>query len=59
MAAGRLDAATALRELQRRVDAARDRLHVVFDAQQEARNELAALRLTEVQEGRGGWLESA
>ena len=53
------DAAAALGELQRRVDAARDRLHVVFDAQQEARDELAALRLARVEERRRRRLEAA
>ena len=48
-----------LRQLQRRVDAARDRLHVVFDAQQEARDELAALRLARVEERRRRRLEAA
>ena len=53
------DAAAALRQLQRRVDAARDRLHVVFDAQQEAGDELAALRLARVEERRRRRLEAA
>ena len=53
------DAAAALGQLQRRVDAARDRLHVVFDAQQEARDELAALRLAGVEERRRRRLEPA
>lgn len=53
------DAAAALGELQGGVDAAGDRLHVVFDAQQEAADELAALRLSGVEEGRGGRLEAA
>ena len=53
------DAAAALGQLQRRVDAARDRLHVVLDAQEEAGHQLAARRLTGVEEGRGGRLEAA
>ena len=53
------DAAAALGELQSRVDAARNRLHIVFDAYQEAADRLAALGLAEVQEGRGGGLEAA
>lgn len=53
------DAAAALGQLQRRVDASRDRLHVVFDAQQEAGDQLAARRLSRVQEGRGRGLEAA
>ena len=53
------DAAAALGQLQRRVDAARDRLHVVLDAQQEAGDQLAARRLAGVEEGRGGRLEAA
>ena len=53
------DAAAALGQLQGRVDAARDRLHVVLDAQQEAGHQLAARRLTGVEEGRGGRLEAA
>src|SRR5690606_19022605 len=52
------DAAAALRKLQRGVDTARDRLHVVFDAQQEARDELAALRLAKVQERRSRRLKA-
>ena len=52
------DAAAALGQLQRRVDAARDRLHVVLDAQQEAGDQLAARRLTGIEEGRGGRLEA-
>ena len=53
------DAAAALRQLQRRVDAAGDRLHVVFDAEQEAGDELAALRLARVEERGRGRLEAA
>ena len=53
------DAAAALGQLQRRVDAARDRLHVVLDAQEEAGHQLAARRLAGVEEGRGGRLEAA
>ena len=52
-------AAAALRQLQGRVDAARDRLHAVFDAHEEAADRLAALRLAEVQERRRGRLERA
>src|SRR5690606_11733125 len=54
-----LYAAAAHGEQQRRVDAARDGLHVVLDAQQEAADELAALRLARVEEGRCGRLEAA
>ena len=46
------DAAAALGQLQRGVDATRDRLHVVFDAQQEAADQFAALRLARVEERR-------
>ena len=53
------DAAATLGELQRGVDGAADRLHVVFDAQQEAGNQLAALALAGVQERRRGRLEAA
>ena len=53
------DAAAALGQLQRGVDAARDRLHVVLDAQQEAGDQLAARRLAGVEEGRGSGLEAA
>jgi hypothetical protein len=53
------DAAAALGQLQGGVDAAGDRLHVVLDAQQEAADELAALRLAGVEEGRGRGLEAA
>ncbi len=53
------DSAAALAQLQRGVDAAGDRLHVVFDAQQEARDELTALGLAGVQERRGRRLETA
>ncbi len=49
--------ATALGQLQRRVDRAADRLHVVLDAQQETAHRFAALGLTGVEEGRGGGLE--
>ena len=52
-------ATAALGELEGRVDAARNRLHVVFDAHQEAADRFATLGLAEVQEGRGGGLESA
>ena len=50
---------TALGQLQRGVDRAADRLHVVFDAQQEAADRLAALLLTRVEERRGRRLEPA
>ena len=53
------DAAAALGQLQRGVDAARDRLHVVLNAQQEAGHQLAARRLASVEERRGGRLEAA
>jgi len=53
------DAAAALGELQRGVDAPRDRLHVVLDAQEEAGDEFTALLLAGVEEGRGGRLEAA
>jgi len=46
-------------KLEGRVDAARNRLHVVFDAHQEAADRFATLGLAEVQEGRGGGLEAA
>ena len=52
-------ATAAFGELEGRVDAARNRLHVVFDAHQEAADRFATLGLAEVQEGRGGGLESA
>ena len=52
------DATAALGQLQRRVDAARDRLHVVLDAQQEAGDQLTARRLAGVEEGRGSGLEA-
>ena len=52
------DAAAALGQLQGGVDAAGDRLHVVLDAQQEAADELAALRLAGVEERRGRGLEA-
>ena len=52
------DAAAALGQLQGGVDTARDRLHVVLDAQQEAGDQLAARRLASVEEGRGGRLEA-
>ena len=48
----------ALGELQRRVHAACDGLHVVFNTEQEAGDELTALRLTRVQEGWGCRLEA-
>ena len=55
---GECHAAAALGELQCRVDGATDGLHVVFHAQQEAGDELAALLLTCVEEGRGCRLET-
>ncbi|SLC87874.1 Uncharacterised protein [Mycobacteroides abscessus subsp. massiliense] len=51
--------ATALGQLQCRVDGAADGLHVVLDAQQEAGHRLAALLLARVEEGRGGRLEAS
>ena len=53
------NSATALGQLQRRVDGAADGLHVVLDAEQEARHGLAALLLARVEERRGGRLEPA
>ncbi len=53
------DSPAALGQLQRGVDRAADRLHVVFDAQQEAAHRLAALLLARVEEGRRGRLEPA
>ncbi len=52
-------AAAALGQLQRGVDGPADRLHVVFDAEQEAGDQFAALALAGVQERRGGRLEAA
>ena len=52
-------AAAPLAQLERGVDAARDRFHVVLDADQEAADRLAPLRLAQVQERRGGGLEAA
>jgi hypothetical protein len=52
-------AAAALGQLQGGVDGAADRLHVVFDAEQEAGNQLAALLLAGIQERGGGRLEAA
>ena len=52
-------AAAALGQLQGGVDAARDRLHVVLDAQQEAGDGLTALRLAEVEERGRRRLEAA
>ena len=51
------DSPAALGQLQRRVDRASDRLHIVLDAQQEAAHRFAALLLAGVQERRGGRLE--
>src|SRR5690606_37236364 len=50
--------AAALGQLQSGVDGAADRLHIVFDAQQEAGDELTALPLAGVEERRGGRLEA-
>ena len=52
-------AAAALGQLQGGVDGPADRLHVVFDAEQEAGDQLAALALAGVQERGGGRLEAA
>src|SRR5699024_3093678 len=52
-------AAATLGQLKRGVDRAGDRLHVVLDAQEEAGDQLTALRLTCIEEGRGGRLEAA
>ncbi|MCY1229136.1 hypothetical protein D9M72_414930 [compost metagenome] len=52
-------AAAALGQLQGGVDGTADRLHVVFDAEQEAGDQLAALLLAGVQERGGGRLEAA
>ena len=56
---GECHAAAALGELQGRVDGTTDGFHVVFHAQQEAGDQLAALLLARVEEGRGGRLEAA
>ena len=53
-AAVALELAAALGKLEGRIDAARNRLHVVFDAHQEAADRLTSLGLAEVQEGRQG-----
>ena len=53
------NSAATLGQLQRGVDRPPDRFHVVLDAQQKARNWLAALHLARVQERRGGRLEPA
>ena len=52
-------AAAALGQLQSRVDTARNRLHIVFDTQQEAAHRLTALRFAKIQEGRRGGLVAA
>ena len=51
-------AAATLGKLKGGVDRTTDRLHVVLDTQEEARHELAALRLARVEEGRGRGLET-
>src|SRR5699024_9390209 len=51
--------AAALGELERGVDRASDRLHVVLQTQEEARDQLAALGLAGVEERRSGGLEAA
>src|SRR5699024_12183253 len=56
---GERHAAAALGQLQSGVDRPADRLHVVFDAQQEAGDELAALLLAGIEEGRRGRLEAS
>ena len=53
------NSATALGQLQCRVDGATDGLHVVFDTKQEAGHGLTALFLARVQESRGGGLEAS
>ena len=52
-------ATTALGQLQCGVDAAGDGLHVVFDAQKEAGDELASRGLAGIEEGRGRGLEAS
>ncbi len=52
------NSAAALGKLQCRVDRAPDGLHIVFDAQEETTDRLAALLLTRVEEGRGSGLEA-
>ena len=52
-------AATPLGKLQRRIDGTPDALHVVFHAQQEARDQLTPALLAGVEEGGRGRLESA
>ncbi len=54
---GKGHAAAALRQLQGTVDGPRDRLHVVFDAEQEAGNQFATGLLASVQESGGSGLE--
>ena len=55
---GQCHAAAALGQLQGGVDAARDRLHIVLDAQKETGDELASGFLPGVEEGWGGGLET-
>ena len=52
-------ATTALGQLQCGVDAAGDGFHVVFDAQEEAGDELASRCLASIEEGRGCGLEAS
>ena len=52
-------ASAALGQLQGRVDAAPDAFHVIFQPQQEARDQLSTRRFACVQKGGGGGLESA
>ena len=52
-------AAAAFGELQRRVHRAAYRLHIIFNAQQEAGDQLAALGFAAVEKGRRGRLEAA
>ena len=52
-------AAAAFGKLQRRVHRAANRLHIVFDTQQEAGDQLAALGFAAVEEGRRGGLEAS
>src|SRR5699024_8234484 len=55
---GERHTAAALGQLQSGVDGPADRLHIVLDAQQEAGDELTALLLAGIEEGRGGRLEA-
>jgi hypothetical protein len=52
------NAAAALGKLERRIDGAADALHVVLDAQQETRDEFAALLLAGIEKGRRRRLET-